>query len=58
MKKFMIVIIILSFFTVIIQTVRIGTALRMIQIYADEQGLHHVYFTEPGAGKSPVLLGE
>jgi len=41
-----------------IRTVRIGMDLRMLHIYADEKGLHYVYYTEPGNGKAPVLLGE
>lgn len=56
MKKFLLIALIL--FAVTIHTIRVGMELRMVQIYADEQGLHHVYFTEPGSGKSPILLGE
>ncbi len=41
-----------------IQTVRVGMELRMLHIYTSEKGLHHVYFTEPGSGKSPIFLGE
>ena len=41
-----------------IKTVRIGMDLRMLHVYSDEKGLHHVYYTEPGNGKAPVLLGE
>lgn len=28
------------------------------KMYNDEQGLHHVYFTEPRAGEGPKYLGE
>ncbi len=57
MKKLTLLIMFLCFI-VMIQTIRVGQELRMVQIYADEKGLHHVYFTEPGSGKSPILLGE
>lgn len=43
---------------VMIRTIMIGQNLRMVHIYADEQGLHHVYFTEPRAGDEPKFLGE
>jgi hypothetical protein len=60
MKKsfliFLLMLIITSGLT--IRTIRIGMDLRMLHIYTDEKGLHHVYYTEPGNGKSPVLLGE
>jgi hypothetical protein len=43
---------------VTIRTIMINGNLRMVHIYADEQGLHHVYFTEPRAGEQPKFLGE
>ncbi len=54
----MIFILLFTIFAVITHTFRVGMELRMVQIYADEQGLHHVYFTEPNSGKAPILLGE
>lgn len=41
-----------------IRTIRIGQDLRMVTMYADKDGLHFQYFTEPRAGEGPRLLGE
>ncbi len=41
-----------------IRTIRVGQDLRMVTIYADKDGLHFQYFTEPRAGEGPKLLGE
>ena len=40
------------------QTIRIGQDLRMVTIYADKDGLHFQYFTEPRAGEGSKFLGE
>lgn len=40
------------------KTIRIGQDLRMVVIYADKDGLHFHYFTEPRAGEGPRFLGE
>ncbi len=41
-----------------IKTIRVGQELRMILIFSDLGGTHFQYFTEPGAGKTPKILGE
>jgi len=43
---------------VTIRTIMINGNLRMVHIFNDNQGLHHVYFTEPRAGEEPKYLGE
>jgi len=49
----------IMFCFVIIQTIRVGMDLRMVEIFADDKGqLHRVYSTEPVAGEAPRLLGE
>jgi hypothetical protein len=40
------------------KTFRIGQSLRMVIIYADKEGLHFQYFTEPRTGEGPKPLGE
>jgi hypothetical protein len=40
------------------KSIRIGQELRMVAIFADRDGLHFQYFTEPRAGEGPKLLGE
>jgi len=40
------------------KTFRIGQDLRMVITYADKDGLHFQYFTEPRAGEGPRFLGE
>ncbi len=41
-----------------IRTIRIGQNLRMVMMFADRDGLHFQYFTEPRAGEGPQFLGE
>jgi hypothetical protein len=40
------------------KSIRIGQDLRAVAIYADKDGLHFQYFTEPRAGESARYLGE
>lgn len=40
------------------KTFLIGQNLRMVVTYADKDGLHFQYFTEPRAGEGPMFLGE
>ena len=58
MKRLILVMTILICLIVTIRTIRVGLELRMLHIYHDEQGLHHLYFIEPRAGEAPTLLGE
>jgi hypothetical protein len=44
--------------TVTYKTLLIGQNLRMVATYADKDGLHFQYFTEPRAGEGPKFLGE
>jgi len=40
------------------KSILIGQNLRMVAIFADKDGLHFLYFTEPRAGEGPKFLGE
>lgn len=40
------------------KSILIGQNLRMVVTYADKDGLHFQYFTEPRAGEGPKFLGE
>lgn len=40
------------------KSILIGQNLRMVAIFADKDGVHFQYFTEPRAGEGPKLLGE
>ncbi len=57
MKKLLMFVLML-FALVAIRTIQINGNLRMVHIYNDRDGLHHVYFTEPRAGEAPKYLGE
>jgi len=57
MKKLILLFLLFTTF-VTMRTILMDQNLRSLQIYSDEQGLHHVYFTEPRAGETLVCLGE
>ncbi len=41
-----------------VKTIRVGQELRMVVIFSDREGTHFQYFTEPGSGQGPKILGE